>query len=74
MKLRKYKCKSPSNKSLFLHTAPSVKSTLFHPYYFIKKMLLKNIKLVITMVIFMYNCVFCFSFVMTVGSEKCSLV
>jgi hypothetical protein len=70
-KWSKYTCKSPSNKCLFLHKAPSVKSTLLHPYYFIKKMLLKNIKLAITMVIFMYvyNCLFRFSTLVTVGSE-----
>jgi len=45
-----------------------------HPHYFIKKMLMKNISSVITMVLVTYNCVFHFSILVSVGSQKCSLV
>jgi len=53
--------KGPSYKSLLLHKTPSWRSTAPHPYYFIKKIVLKNISSVVTMVIFTYNCVFHFS-------------
>jgi hypothetical protein len=62
--------KGRSDKSLFLHKAPSVKSTSPHTlYYFIKKMLLKNISSVIVLVIFTYNSVFCYSISVSVGSQ-----
>ena len=45
-----------------------------NPHYFIKKMLLKDISSVITVVIFTYNCTFHLSVLVSVGSQKCSLV
>jgi hypothetical protein len=45
-----------------------------HPIYFIKKMLLKNISSVITVVIFTDICVWCFSILMAVDPQKWSLV
>jgi len=44
------------------------------PHYFIKMMLMKNISSVITMVILTYNCVLQFSILVSVGSQKCSLL
>ena len=37
-------------------------------------MLLQNISSVVTMIIFTYNCVFCFSILVSPGSQQCSLV
>ena len=69
--------KGPSDKSLFLHKAPCVKSTPpnpLHPNYLIKKTLLKNITSLITVVIFTDICVFCFSNLVPVDPQKCCLV
>jgi hypothetical protein len=65
--------KGPSDKSLFPPEAPSVKST--HPFTPIvyQKDATENVSSVITVVIFTYNCVFCFSILMSVRSQKCSL-
>ena len=60
----------PLDKPLFLHTAPSVKSTTPSPPYFIRKTLLKNTSLVI----FTYICVFRFSILVSVAPQKCSFV
>ena len=46
----------------------------FTPQYFILKNLLENISSVITMAIFTHICVFNFSILLPVGSQKCSLV
>jgi hypothetical protein len=64
----------PSNRSLFLHKAPSVKSRSHSPHYFIKKMLLKSISSVISVVVRTDICVFCFSILVSVVPQKCSLV
>jgi len=45
-----------------------------NPHYFINRLLLKNISSVISVVIFIHNCVFHFSILVSVGSQKCSLV
>jgi len=45
-----------------------------HPHYVIKKMLIKNISSVITIILFTYNCMFHFSILVSVGCQKCSLV
>jgi hypothetical protein len=66
--------KGPSDKSLFLHKTLPAKSTPPSPHYFIKKTLLKNISLVITIVIFMYVCVFHLSILVSVGPQTCSLL
>lgn len=51
----------PSNRSLFLHKAPSVKSRSRSPHYFIKKMQLKSISSVISVVVLTDWCL-CFNF------------
>jgi hypothetical protein len=73
MKLSKYTCKSPSNKSLFLHKAPSVKSTphsppLFHQENATEKYQVSNYN----GNIYVQLCVALLHF--SDGSEKCSLV
>jgi hypothetical protein len=69
-----YTHNSPSDKSLFLQKAPSGKSTRPSPPVFHQMMLLKNISSLITVVIFTYNCMFCFSILVSIGSKKGSLV
>jgi len=55
--------------------APYVKSTPpLNPHYFIKKMVLKNISSVITVVMFTCYCMFHLSVLVSIGSQKCSLV
>jgi hypothetical protein len=67
--------KGPSNKSVFLHKAPSVKSAPPSPvlFHFIKKMLLKNVISVISMAAFNVTCMFCFSILVSFDPQKCSL-
>ena len=69
-----YTRNSPSDKPLFLQKAPSGKSTPPSPPIFHQMMLLKNISSLILVIIFTYNCMFCFSILVSVGSQKCSLV
>jgi hypothetical protein len=64
----------PSNRSLFLHKAPSVESRTQSPSYFIKKTLPKIISSVISLVVLTDICVFCFSILVSVDPQKCSLV
>ena len=53
---------------------PSARSTLLCLHYFIKKMPLKNISSVITMVMFTYTFVLFFTTLVSKGPQKCSLV
>ena len=64
----------PSDRSLFLHKAPSVKSRSHSPRYFIKKTLPKSISSVISAVVLTDTCVFCFSILVSVDPQNCSLV
>ena len=65
--------KGPSDKSLFLHKVPSGISTPHSPPL-IHQDTIKNISSVIIMVIFTYNRMFCFSILVSAGSQQCSLV
>ena len=65
--------KKPSNMSMFLHKAPSIKSTLSPPLFHQKNATENSIS-VITMVIFPDICVFRFSILVSVDPQQCRWV
>jgi hypothetical protein len=69
-------CKGPPTSFCSFIKLPYVKSTPppLHPNYFIKKMPLKNISSVITVVVFTYICVFYFSMLVSVNPQKYNLM
>jgi len=56
----------PSNRSVVLYKAPSVKSRLHSPHYFIKKTQPKSVSSVISLVVLTDTCVLCFSILVSV--------
>jgi len=72
-KLNMWTYKGPSDESLFLHEG-LCKNHTPSLHYFIKKTLLQNISLVVTLVTFSYVVTLHFSGFVLVGFQKCSVV